>query len=45
MAALLLVAAAVFVLPVGRRPLYNQDEVRYAMLAREFEGAPRPPRR
>ena len=33
MAALLLVAAVAFVLPVGRRPLYNQDEVRYAMLA------------
>lgn len=34
-AALVLASAAVFVLPVGRRPLYNQDEVRYAMLARE----------
>lgn len=33
--ALLLASAVVFVLPVGRRPLYNQDEVRYAMLARE----------
>ena len=28
-------AAAVVALPVGRRPLFNQDEVRYAMLARE----------
>lgn len=36
MAALLVVAAAVFVLPVGRRPLYNQDEVRYAILARDI---------
>ena len=35
MAALLLVAAVVFALPVGRRPLYNQDEVRYAILARD----------
>ena len=35
-AALLLVAAAAFVLPVGRRPLYNQDEVRYAILARDI---------
>jgi 4-amino-4-deoxy-L-arabinose transferase-like glycosyltransferase len=34
-AALVLASAVVFVLPVGRRPLYNQDEVRYAMLARE----------
>lgn len=34
-AALVLACAAVFALPVGRRPLYNQDEVRYAMLARE----------
>ena len=34
-AALLVVCAVVFVLPVGRRPLYNQDEVRYAILARE----------
>jgi 4-amino-4-deoxy-L-arabinose transferase-like glycosyltransferase len=33
--ALLLAAAVVFALPVGRRPLFNQDEVRYAMLARE----------
>ena len=33
--ALLLACAAIFVLPVGRRPLYNQDEVRYAILARE----------
>ena len=34
-AVLLLAAAVVFALPVGRRPLFNQDEVRYAMLARE----------
>jgi 4-amino-4-deoxy-L-arabinose transferase-like glycosyltransferase len=34
-AALVLVAAVVFVRPVGRRPLYNQDEVRYAILARD----------
>jgi 4-amino-4-deoxy-L-arabinose transferase-like glycosyltransferase len=32
---LVLAAAVVFALPVGRRPLFNQDEVRYAMLARE----------
>jgi 4-amino-4-deoxy-L-arabinose transferase-like glycosyltransferase len=32
---LLLAAAVVFALPVGRRPLFNQDEVRYAMLARD----------
>jgi 4-amino-4-deoxy-L-arabinose transferase-like glycosyltransferase len=33
--ALMLAAAVVFALPVGRRPLFNQDEVRYAMLARD----------
>ncbi|MDP2627363.1 MAG: glycosyltransferase family 39 protein, partial [Candidatus Rokubacteria bacterium] len=33
--ALVLAAAAVFALPLGRRPLYNQDEGRYALLARE----------
>lgn len=33
--ALVLAAAVVYTLPVGRRPLFNQDEVRYAMLARD----------
>jgi len=34
-ALLLLSALAVFALPVGRRPLANQDEARFALLARE----------
>jgi 4-amino-4-deoxy-L-arabinose transferase-like glycosyltransferase len=33
--ALLLASAAVFALPLGRRPLDNQDEARYALLARK----------
>jgi 4-amino-4-deoxy-L-arabinose transferase-like glycosyltransferase len=32
---LLLVSAVVFALPLGRRPLDNQDEARYSLLARE----------
>jgi len=34
-AALLFVSAIVFALPLGRRPLDNQDEARYSLLARE----------
>jgi len=34
-ALLLLSALAVFALPIGRRPLVNQDEARFALLARE----------
>jgi 4-amino-4-deoxy-L-arabinose transferase-like glycosyltransferase len=34
-AALLLVSAIVFALPLGRRPLETQDEARYSLLARE----------
>ena len=35
LAALLLVSAVIFALPLGRRPLDHQDEARYALLARE----------
>lgn len=35
LAALLLVSAVIFALPLGRRPLDNQDEARYSLLARE----------
>ncbi len=34
-AALLLAALVLFSIPVGRRPLFNQDEARFALLARE----------
>jgi 4-amino-4-deoxy-L-arabinose transferase-like glycosyltransferase len=33
--AILVVSAVVFALPLGRRPLDNQDEARYALLARK----------
>src|SRR6266508_4400030 len=33
--AMLLAAAAVFALPLGMRPLFNQDEARFSLLARE----------
>ncbi len=35
MAALLIASAIVFALPLGRRPLDNQDEARYSLLARK----------
>lgn len=35
LAVLLLVSAVIFALPLGRRPLDNQDEARYSLLARE----------
>jgi len=35
LAALLLVSAVIYALPLGRRPLDNQDEARYGLLARE----------
>jgi 4-amino-4-deoxy-L-arabinose transferase-like glycosyltransferase len=35
LAALLLGSAVIFALPLGRRPLDNQDEARYSLLARE----------
>ena len=35
LAALLVASAVVFALPLGRRPLDNQDEARYSLLARE----------
>ncbi len=35
LATLLVAAAAVFCLPVGRRPLHSQDEARFALLAQE----------
>jgi 4-amino-4-deoxy-L-arabinose transferase-like glycosyltransferase len=33
--AMLVAAGAIFALPLGVRPLYNQDEARFALLARE----------
>jgi 4-amino-4-deoxy-L-arabinose transferase-like glycosyltransferase len=35
LAALLLASTVIFALPLGRRPLDNQDEARYSLLARE----------
>jgi 4-amino-4-deoxy-L-arabinose transferase-like glycosyltransferase len=35
LAALLFVSGVIYALPLGRRPLDNQDEARYALLARE----------
>ena len=35
LAALLVASAVLFALPLGRRPLDNQDEARYSLLARE----------